>query len=560
VRLIGIGLLCLMLVGLALVLAERRHDIATMIDAPAEDGRIERIFRSASASDAEEPLLDLGDPIPFFRTEADEWLALTGFPAFAKATFRLPRDTVPDLGQAVLNLTSDILESGSGSLRISINGKKRGELILQDGHQKYRVIIPLTPVELASGEIVVSFSTTGITPSPLCGERHPTGSLVEIEPDSRIELKIDRKDLSVRDALLASGSPGRVIWPRIELGEERATRLGLALAMAREGTEILFIDEDYRKDTDVDLDLSEYTPMQTSNALLPSKYLISFTSAETGEDAGANWPLAVADVGDNAKMREFQNETAWRIPFSLNDTPEGKAPTSVQFTILASALELGDTWLLSVSQNERLIYSERIPANGQEIAREVALPVNGQTLSNEVKITLNSSAPRPDPCLGGPEAVAQLKDNSVLIGGRRLEESMRDVITGDLAADNVIFLRSPEVIGAAQANLAMDLLAGVVPANVLLRTDDADAGQHATATVVTGKWFEANYPVFYDVRDNRRVWLAWLPTDDGDDSSERIGRIEQMSQSDARKLAETGAPNLLVVLHVPAEVSVTASQ
>jgi hypothetical protein len=559
VRLIGIGLLCLMLVGLALVLAERRHDIATMIDAPAADGRIERVFLSASASEVDEPLIDLGETVPFFRTEADEWLALTGFPAFAKATFKLPRDTVPELGQAVLNLTSDILDSGSGSLKIAINGKKRGELILQDGRQQYRVLIPLTPVELASGEIVVSFNTTGITPSPICGERHPTGSLVEVEPDSRIELKIDREDLSVRDALLASGSPGRVIWPKIEFGHERATRLGLALAMAREGTELLFVDEAYRKETDVDLDLAAYTPMERSNALLPSKYLVSFTSEDAPDSEGGIWPLPVADEGANAKMREFQNEAVWRIPFSLNDTPEGKAPTSVKFSIIASALELGDHWLLSVAQNERLIYSERIPANGQEITREVPLPVNGQTLDNELKITLNSSAPRPDPCLGGPEAVAQLKENSVLIGGRRLEESMRDIITGDLSADNVIYLRSPEVLGAAQANLALELLAGVIPANVLLRTEDRDAGRHATATIISGKWFEANYPVFYNVRDQRRVWVAWLPTDDEEEETQG-GRIEQMDRAAARRLAETGAPNLMVVLHVPAEPQVTASQ
>ncbi len=558
-RLIGVGLLCLMLVGLALVLAGRRHEIATMIDAaPNEDGRIERIFLSSSASEIEQPLIDFGDTVPFFRTESDEWLALTGFPAFAKATFKLPRDMVPELGQAVLNLTSDILESGSGALRISINGKKRGELILQDGRQKYRLLIPLTPVELASGEIVMSFNTTGMTPSPICGERHPTGSLVEIEPDSRIELKIDRSELSVRDALLASGSPGRVIWPKVELGYERATRLGLALAMAREGTEILFVDENYRKDTDVDLDLAAYTPMETSNALLPSKYLISFTSEETETQSDEAWPLPVASEGTNAKMREFQNEAIWRIPFSLNDTPEGKAPTSVKFTIIASALELGDHWLLSVAQNERLIYSERIPANGQEMTREVQLPVNGQTLTNEVKITLNSSAPRPDPCLGGPEAVAQLKENSVLIGGRRLEESMRDVITGDLSADNVIFLRSPEVIGAPQANLALELLAGVIPANVRLQTEDTDPGQHATATVVSGKWFEANYSAFYNVRDQRRVWVAWLPNDD--DTEVRMGRIEQLDRVAARHLSEIGAPNLMVIMHVPAEPSYTASQ
>lgn len=547
-----------MLVGLALVLAERRNDIAMMIDTKTDDGRVERVFLSASASDIEAPLIDLGETVPFFRSNNDEWLALSGFPAFAKASFRLPRDTIADAGQAVLNLTSDILEGGSGALRITINGKKRGELILEDGRQKYRVLVPLTPTELASGEIIISFNTTGITPSPLCGARHPTGSLVEIEPDSRVELRIDRSDLSVNDALLASGSPGRVIWPKLELGAERATRLGLALAMAREGTEILFIDENYRKDSDVELDLSAYTPAEQTNALLPSKYLISFTSQELAEEPGSIWPLPVADDGLNSKMREFENTTVWNIPFSLNDTPDGKAPTSIKFTIIASALELGDNWLLSVAQNDRLIHSERIPANGQEIAREVALPVMGQTLNNTVRITLNSSAPRPGPCEGGSEAVAQLKENSVLVGGRRLEQSMRDILTNDLDADQTVFLRSPEVIGAAQANLALELLAGIIPADVKLITRDGSAGGHATATVVTGGWFEANYPVFYDVNDFRRVWVAWLPTDD--ETDQRTGRIEPLDRTAARMLAETGAPNLMIVLHVPAEASLSASQ
>ena len=82
--------------------------------------------------------------------------------------------------------------------------------------------------------------------------------------------------------------------------------------MAREGTEILFIDENYRKDSDVELDLSAYTPAEQTNALLPSKYLISFTSQELAEEPiGAQIVIGV-NPGPALDVRDGQGFTRYQ--------------------------------------------------------------------------------------------------------------------------------------------------------------------------------------------------------------------------------------------------------
>eukprot|EP00581_Thalassiosira_minuscula_P027189 CAMPEP_0184406244 /NCGR_PEP_ID=MMETSP0738-20130409/1434_1 /TAXON_ID=385413 /ORGANISM="Thalassiosira miniscula, Strain CCMP1093" /LENGTH=88 /DNA_ID=CAMNT_0026763059 /DNA_START=26 /DNA_END=288 /DNA_ORIENTATION=+ len=83
----------------------------------------------------------------------------------------MPVDARPTSGYLQIDATSQVLAGVEGVLRISITGTRRGEMLLHPGEAGRSLQIPLSPMDFAGNQLVVSFSLQGTGPQHQCGAK-----------------------------------------------------------------------------------------------------------------------------------------------------------------------------------------------------------------------------------------------------------------------------------------------------------------------------------------------------------------------------------------------------
>lgn len=449
-RMIGIGLMGFLLAGVALLLStmnilERgQRYVSEFTNGP------QLIFEDRKAVPAVEV-----NTVTIYRSTPSHPVILSGLPAYQGVAFNMPMDARPTSGYLQIDATLQALAGVEGVLRISIDNVKRGEMLLRPGEVGRSLQISLSPTDFARDQLVVSFSLQGEGPGSRCSTGEGLEAVVEIETTSAVFLTLDRPLASARDRVNAWGQLVRVGWPHWLTLEERARRLVLATQFKQRDVDIMMVDA-HSEDALSTIELREALPL--------------FAKTEATQDE-TTWPRPLALRGVNAGLRRFERKSTWRTRFDLRKGEAVRLPSALELHLTLGHQFNGGRWSLFVTLNDRLVHQELIDVGRTGVSTTIALPKDMQSAFNVIEVTAASTNAPEGRCGGGPELIAEMLPESRLLAGEtQFSDSMTELRSA-LSNAGPLSVGVVASMTAVDADAASDILAQLIPADVLLKTN-----------------------------------------------------------------------------------------
>jgi len=385
-----------------------------------------------------------------YRSNPNHPVLLSGLPAYQSVAFTLPVDARPTSGHLQIDATTQILTGVEGVLRISIRNARRAELLLRPGEAARSLQVPLSPMDFARPQLVVSFSLQGTAPKAPCGPDTGIPASVEIETTSALFLHTQDAMTSPRDRINSWGRMARIAWPDKDTAGSAATRLIQALALKQRGIAPVFVGggpSDTIGDGDLDTALAAFAP-------LPAPLL---TSAR---------PLAQTRA--TAGVRRFRTQAVWRETFDLTPAPGGVYANQIALRMTLGAMIGQPAAAFSVTLNGRLVHQAQVAATDTDIAATIPLPQGVQSATNVIEVVLTPSDTRDGHCSEGPERVAELLPTSLLVYGDTPYRDASTDLRAALATAPSIPVAVSSTLTATDAAIALHLLDALVPVNAPL--------------------------------------------------------------------------------------------
>ena len=445
-RMIGIGLMGFLLAGVALLLSTMNilergqafvRDIAT---GP------ELVFEHRLPARAEG-----AETAVVLRSNPDQPVILSGFPAYQSVAFTFPKDARPTSGYLQVNATAQVLPGVKGVLRISITGTRRGALLLRPGEAGRSLQIPLSPSDFAGDQLVVSFSLQGTVPQQQCGPEDGIAAIVEIETTSALHLTLNEPLVSARDRVHAWGDVVRVAWPTWLQRDEQARRLLLGVQATRRGlqTQFLPVGEDEALNT---------VALREALAALPG-----------ADNRTVDHARFLAQDGANAGIRRFHRSMSWRARYALADGDGQRIPASLDLRLALGQLYGDQMWSLTVTLNNRLLVQDSVRGDTRAYEARIALPADWQDAKNQLEVTASTTAWTEGPCNRGPELVAEMLPDTQLVAGDDIYAGPIDALRAALGQSEPIHVSLMASLTAVQAERIASWLAQVTPQSATLK-------------------------------------------------------------------------------------------
>ncbi|MFK7878185.1 cellulose biosynthesis cyclic di-GMP-binding regulatory protein BcsB [Roseobacter sp.] len=491
-RMIGIGLLGFLLAGIALLLST--------MNILEQGQRFVREFASGSQLVFEHRKATTEQSLHravVQRTNPDHPLILSGLPAYQSVSFTLPVDARPTSGYLQIDATSQVLDGVEGVLRISIQNTRRGEMLLRSGEAGRSLQIPLSPMDFAGDQLVVSFSLQGTGPHRPCRPEDGVEAIVEIETTSAIYLTLDRPLQSTRDRVHAWGNVVRVAWPQWLQQEEQTRRLVLATQFQRRSLGTFF-------DTGQSDDALTTIGLRDALTLFPPREPeLAITSNLFG-------------TGANAGMRRFHRSTVWRKRYALAGGTGQPMPEQLDLQMLFGRLIEPQYWALTVTLNNRLVFQGHITGKETEYNALIDLPREVQAVTNALEVAVTSTAPHGNVCDDGPELVAEMLPASRLIAGNAVFTDPLSKLKDALSEIDQISVTMTGRLTALDADVISQMLNKVIPLNSEFKPARSKAhvtvlsqDHQAPALPVTG-------PAWVVTHDNALAGLSVQKIEPGD--------------------------------------------
>ena len=475
-RMIGIGLLGFLLAGIALLLStmniveQGQQYVRQITDEP------ELVFenrRPAVSNGPHRAVIARGNP--------DTPVILSGLPAYQSVAFMMPVDARPTSGYLQIDATSQVLDGVEGVLRISIHNSRRGEMLLRSGIAERTLQIPLSPMDFAGSQLVVSFSLQGTGPQHQCAQDGGIEAVVEIETTSALYLTLDRPLQSAQDRVHAWGNVVRVAWPDWLKPDEQVRRLVLATQFKQRKMQTLF-EPDPNGDALTTVDLREALP-----------------AFDVSTDLAPVFPRPLVQSGANVGLRRFHRQVVWRERYHLQDSADQRVPSHLDLHLVLGRLMGSHAWQLTVTLNNRLVFQDNVPGTQATFRALMELPADIQTSNNQIEIVAASNASTPDTCNRGPELVAELLPQAQLIPGEATYQGPISQIRAALSGIDPLAVAIASPLTAVQADMASNWLSQTAPpgvrlkpaqvtAHIMVRTTDSPAMtlEHGAWLVVSG--------------------------------------------------------------------------
>lgn len=489
-RLLFIAILSFVIVGVAIAYT-RDSDVLARLTTAVDTSALPRL--EFPAADPNAPDDDGATEIWISRPRADQWVGLAGFPDSAEIRFALPSGINFSAGTLKLALDSQLGADGDGRVTISVDGVRRGEVVLDAGLTRHDVEIALAPDELLSNAVVVTLDGRGTTSGgQICPvDAANSGAAITLSGDSGLALltddPIDTRAVRIATmgdpAWLGLGSDAeaqaQAIWARQDLARKgMEVRFAAAdatpdLVMAQIGGSALTLDPDGRVAVSGAAGIDALLAARMSASMLPAP------------DA---WPVSVDELSAETLLKNFRGSRRWTIPYALADLPDGLMPRRFAIDLKTSTLAPGNDWVVRVSLNGNLLKTERFDGQGDTISLDVTLPFEIQTLSNAILIELIDTSPNDSICRAGPDAQAQLLPTSRLTPqGVQPTEGWPQMVRA-LAADQTIGLKVATALSRGEARTAAALLGSFLPvrSSVVFGTDVDTAPASVEMTTAGG--------------------------------------------------------------------------
>lgn len=415
------------------------------------------------------------------RPNQDVWMGLAGFPDQLDTRFMIPSGINLVQGALELELVSDLSDHGDGRVTISVNGKRRGEIVLNTGREVHKVSIELDPEDLLGSQVMLELAGRGTTNT---GQICPTdaansGAAITLSPNSGLALYTDEAIVQpdIRIASLAepftlslgqtSTEQAVAIWATQKV---RRAGIGLRLAGADELADVVMTSGGEA------LSVANDTLLVGGEAGIDRLIAHRKPGLVTGE---ASWPVSAAALGAETLVKNFRGSRRWTLPYNIADLPAGLMPRTLALALKTSRLIDGNDWVVRVSLNGNLLVSERVPGSSDTIALDVDLPTDMQGLANSILIELIDTSPNDSICRVGPDAQAQLLASTELRSNGGQPAAGWGEMVRALARAETIGLSADTPLTLAQAQRARALIQQFLPSNASM----AFGNEVATAAV-----------------------------------------------------------------------------
>lgn len=510
-RLWGIGLLALVLVGLLIVIGR-----TGMFDGLTDRNRLGPPFFDDFERGSSDFIDTGGRSVFVAQVHPDAPLILSGLPSYAAKTFRMPVDSRPVSGTYDVAFRVDAARGAQGALRITINGIKRADVILAEGRSEQKAQVELTPTELASRELEVKLALVGRGPLQECTPNEAMSAVVAIEPPSGLHIRLDKPLSIVRDKLALWGNLVPVKWDGVDQPAD-LTRLMTAARLAEKGHAVYFGDKGLSGQ-----ELADLLKLAPDNRTRPGL---------------SAYPIALLSDIANAGARRFDRETTWRYSYAAADLPGRELPKALDLRMLLGPIEDTRTTLV-VTLNGRLLATRHLGEEDDRLNQSIALPPEFQMARNDLEVTLTSYDHDDMRCGAMRLIAAEMLPSTVLQGGGpRLDLPILQIRAALQANPPVALSSTP--LTAPDAQAAVRILTELTPGR--LRTGDANA--RSAIHVLSGDIAAAAAKL----RPKGRAWILHYPQDRRQDLV-----VEPLSRQAAGLAARVA-----VVVDLPA-IAVTA--
>ena len=383
--------------------------------------------------------------IPVYREDA---LILSGLPSYATQTFLLPIDARARAGEYQITVTTRVAEGVEGVLRVSINGEKRGELLLDEGRNRESMQVQLASADLVGETLQIGLSLQGRGPIAECTPDDAIAAVVEVEPETGLALALGGNEPTLRDSIAIHGGRVDGAWPA------DGANLRSLVNLAR------LVDKGY----DFTLDDSGLNGDELS--------VIAREAPLARAEIAQQWPVSLASDVSNTGVRRFDRYTAWRFDYGVETTARSTLPSTLQLAMRYGPSSEERRHDLAVMVNDRLLLTRSLPQADDAVSEAVAIPAEIQGPENRVEIAI-SSAEDEVRCGTVTPSFAELLPETRLAGpGLNLERQLPG-IAAQLADAGRVALSGPS-LSHGEAERGVRLLASLNPRAINFVTGESD--------------------------------------------------------------------------------------
>ncbi|WP_123906220.1 hypothetical protein [Sphingorhabdus sp. YGSMI21] len=427
-RLIGVGLLAFVLAGVLVLLGQ--------------GGAFKSGWTKLSGGEQQqfsdyEGAAGLGSDISgtsVFTTgqDSDTPLILSGLPSYTGLVFHLPNDARPVSGRYELVYSSRVTEGVEGVLRVSINGVKRADILLNQSKGQQKAEIELTASELSSGTLDVGLSLQGRGEIAQCSPNDSIAAVVEIKPQSGLRLELAKPVETTSDRLALWGGRVPVSWNARNSNEEALISLVHGARLVQKGYLLHFGPNGLDS---VALTKLSGEAKPYSDVFIQPAYPIPFTGKNI-----------------NRGMRKFDRQTSWRYHYSVTDLPNQILPSALDMRLVVGPTGNDTSYDLTVALNDHLLFSRRLSSQTERVSQSIPLPAGLHQADNKVEILLASGDSNLNRCGTDTQSIAELLPDTVLKGGGQRASDSLSLLRAKLSAvDTVALLGKIETAVDAQA-------------------------------------------------------------------------------------------------------------
>lgn len=490
-RLLTVAVLSFALVGAALLYSGDSDMLSDVLDLVSPDATTTHDTATAEAAVSQG-----ATRLWVERPRRDVWMGIAGFPDQYALRFPVPSGIAYTGGTLELGLESQLAADGDGRLTISVNGVRRGEVVLGTGLETHDVEIELGADELSGRTLDIVLAGTGTTNS---GQVCPTnaensGSAVTLLPSSGLALYTDDPvdAPNIRLAML----PEPI---RLSLGETtdaQAASIWAAQILSRAGVETRFSSGEL---ADIVLAaeggsaLGIDTQGRVALAGRPGiDAMLSARAALAPSPAPHGWPVTASELGAETLVRNFRGSRRWTLSYRLADLEGGRMPTALDLRLMASTLADGNDWVVRVSLNGNLLHTQRFDGASETLSMDVPLPTAIQGLRNDITIELIDTSPNDSICRTGPDAQAQLLPATALSADGRQPANGWGAMVRALAGVERIGLIVENELSQAEALQARAMLSTFLPVGVPVDFGTAATNAPVQMTILDGAQLQAS--------------------------------------------------------------------
>lgn len=463
-RIVGIGILAVILIGILIFIGQNGAFDGALNG--GGDGEARR-FEDQNASVLENFDID-GSTVFAAPDSTDSPIILSGLPSYAGLKFILPVDARPTSGDLNLAFTSLVAEDVEGVLRVSINGVKRADYLLNSGNQMDELQVQLTPRDLAAGTINVSLSLQGRGAITECTIDDAIAAVVNIDSKSGLRLNLSGEPTSARDQLALWGNRVPIEWSQSNGNAVNIVRQ--AAILQSKGYRPIFAKDGVALDalTKVAKSAKRKNPLS-----IPATY-----------------PIAITSDSSNSGLRKFTRRVNWRYAYDVNDLPNKQLPTALDLRMQIGPVQSKIERDVVVSINDKLLFSKRLDSNAERFNQSIFIPAAAHSQKNIIDITMQAYDADNLRCGDIAQSIAELLPETTLRNGQislsNDLEKLKSILSnkGNLAL-NIEGLSSPD------ANEAAYLLSELSPnswklnqsanSKITVLTDSSKLSQYASS-------------------------------------------------------------------------------